>query len=622
MTYYSELSSIFVIIAVNSILIGTPIAVAIFVVLRLTRAVEPRARYLLTLTAFCAAAVLPFVVTANMPAETPRHPTTVEGSNTDSATIPHESPAQASQIEFLQEREPNVAPVNILNSLVQFLSRPLQSTGLFTLWLIGAGLLLGREVGGHLSVAKARRQWMPADANIRARLSWPKDVPLFVDNEFGPCAIGVLNPVVIIPAGILGELSDSAARQIARHELNHLKWRDPSVHAAMRIVRALLWPSASLWYLARATRLEREAASDRAAINSMSGRVQPDIAAMDYASTLVSIARRCARVEGRQRYSWIATDAGNESGLNERVQRLMAVSSRPSRAQLSLAFVTLLISACGLVLLPVARLESKLHENSDPPIGQQQTALTNPTGVESEPPKNRSKKPSAPSSVNSRKLGEAQQGAEPFPTQPGAAVEKPDSPAPVAATNSANTFQAVADLQLDILKREMAAVGYTDLTSRQLADMRAYAVGPRYVAEMADSGYSGLSADMLIRFKWVAVSSSYIREMKTLGYDNLSPQTMVRFREYAVTSDYIRQMRARISGSISGEQMVSLRFYGASTEFVDKLKQMGYASLNAEQLISMRLQGVSIAFIEGLVAQGRKNLSADELIAIRMGRSN
>ena len=627
MTYYSELASLFVIIAVNLILIGTPIAVAIFVVLRLTRAVAPRARYLLTLTAFFAAAVLPFVVTVALRGETPRHPTTFESSNTDGATIPHEPPAvdiQASQIEVLRERERSVTPVNLLNSLVHFLSRPSLSIGLFTLWLIGAGLLLGHEAGAHLRVAKARRQWMPANANIRARLSWPKDRPLFVDNEVGPCALGVLNSVVIFPAGIFDELSDSAAQQIARHELNHLKWRDPSVHAAMRIVRALLWPSAPLWYLARATGLEREAASDRAAINSMSGRVQPDIAAMDYASTLISIARLCARSEGRQRYSWIATDAGNESGLNERVQRLMAVSSRPSRAQLSLAFVTLLVSACCLVLLPVAKLESKPHENGDPPKEQQQTALTNPTRVEAEPLKDRSQKPARFSPGNSRTLGEAQEGlgsnspAAADAVQGGLAIPT----APIAATDSPNPIPRVQDLRIEILKNQMATVGYTDLTSRQLADMLAYAVGPRYVAEMADSGYSGLSADMLIRFKWVAVSSSYIQEMKSLGYDNLSPEKMVRFREYAVSSDYIRQMRARISGSISGEQMVSLRFYGASTDFVDKLKQMGYANLNAEQLISMRLQGVSIAFIEGLVAQGRKGLSADELIAIRMGRSN
>src|SRR4030095_4698812 len=622
MTYYSELASFFVRIAVNLILIGTAISVGIFIVLRLTRAAAPRARYLLTLTAFFAAAVLPFVVTVASTAETLRHTTIVESSNSASGTLPGEPPTvdiQARQIEILPQSERSATSVKLLDSLVRFLSQPSLSIGFFTVWLVGACLLLGREAASHLRVARARRQWMPASANIRERLSWPKDIPLFVDNEFGPCALGVLNSVVVIPARLVDELSLSAAQQIARHELDHLKWRDPFVHAAIRIVRVSLWPSAPLWYLARATRLEREAASTRAAVNSMTGLLQPDIATLEYASTLISIARRCARVEGRQRHAWVATDVGNESGLHDRVRRLMAVSSRLTGTRLSLALVTLLISASSLVVLPVARLESKRNENSDPQRGQQ-TALTDPTRVVAEPPK----EPAGVSAVNSQLLGAAQYGppSASFPTRPDDLVEEVSSPtptptAPSAATDSANTIQRVTDLQLEILKNQMAAVGYTDLTSQQLADMRAYAVGAWYVGEMAESGYSGLSADVLLSFQWLAVNSSYIKEMKILGYDNLSPQTMIRFREYGVSSDYIRQMRSRISGSISAEQMVSLRFFGASTEFVDKLKQMGYANLTADQLISMRLQGVSIAFIQDLQAQGRNDLSADELIAIK-----
>ena len=630
MTYYSELASFFVRIAVNLILIGTPISFGIFIILRLTRAAVPRARYLLTLTAFFAVAVLPFVITVAPTVETPRHPMIVESSNAPSATIPGEPATVDNQVRQIGAWPPSkhsATSVNLLDSVVHFLSRPSLSIGLFTLWLVGACLLLGRETASHLRVARARRQWVPASACIRERLSWPKDIPLFVDNEFGPCALGVLNSVVVIPARLFDELSLSAAQQIARHELDHLKWRDPFVHAAMRIVHASLWPSAPLWYLARATRLEREAASDRAAVNSNSGRLQPDSAALEYASTLISIARRCARVEGRQRHAWVATDVGNESGLNDRIRRLMAVSSRLTGTRLSLAFVTLLISASSLIVLPVARLESKRHENSDPQRWPPQTALTDPPRVEAEPVKYQANRPAGPSALNSRRLGEAQDGREstPSPTRPDAIVEDSGSATPIAssaATDSANTIQPVPDLQLEILKSQMAALGYKDLTAKQLSDMRAYAVGPPYVAEMANSGYSGLPADILIRFKWFGVSSSYIREMRALGYDNLSPPTMVHFREYGVSSDYIQQMRSRISGSISAEQMASLRFYGASIEFVDKLKQMGYANLNAGQLISMRLQGVSLAFIENLQAQGRKGLSADELIAMRMRGSN
>jgi hypothetical protein len=437
-----------------------------------------------------------------------------------------------------------------------------------------------------------------------------------------------VNPVVVIPARLFDELSITAARQIARHELDHLKWRDPFVYAAMRIVRASLWPSAPLWYLNRATRLEREAASDRAAVYTTSERFQPDIAAAEYASTLVSIAKRYARMDGQRKHAWVATEVGNESGLNDRVRRLMAISARLTGIRLSLALATLLVSASSLIILPVARIESKPNETKAAETAPQQTASTEPTRVEAAPAKEQFNRPARPATLDRRLLSEVEDRPQESTlpqTRPVALVADGESVSSIAAstpTANVNTIEPELDHQLAVLESRMAAVGYKDLTARQLADMRASAVSPAYVAEMADSGYSGLSADMLIQFKWLAVSSSFIREMRALGYDNLSPRTLVNFRQHGVSAEYIRQMRSRISGPVSGEQMDSLRFYGASTEFIDKLKARGFANLNADQLISMRLQGVSLAFIEDLQAKGHKGLSADEVIWIRMRGSN
>ena len=638
MTYYSELASIFVRIAVNLILIGTPISLGVFIVLRLTRAASPRVRYLLTVTAFFAAAVLPFVLTLTPTAESLRRPAIVQSSGMNIAEIPSRpltTESYAPSLEIPAESEPNTTSVNVLDSAVRFLSQPSLSIALFTLWLVGACLLLGREAASHLRVIKARRQWTPATVNLRERLSWPKDTPLFVDNEFGPCAIGVFDSAVVLPAHLLEDLSLTAARQIARHELDHLKWRDPLIHATMRIIRASLWFSAPLWYLDRATRLEREAASDRAAVDSPASRLHPDIAAVEYAATLVSFAKRCARTEPRRRHTWVATEIGNESGLNERVRRLMAIPTRLTVIRLGFALVTLLLTVSVLVILPVARMESKRNNNQDEVRAQQHSVLEDQALFEVGPVKQQANESVRVSTPNDPLLSEVQDRpleSKPVKTRPDAAVEDNGLASPTnnpatniavtTATNNANTIELARDLGLEILERQMAALGYKDLTPKQLADMRAYAVGPWYVAEMADSGYSGLSADMLISFKWVAVSSSYIREMKALGYDNLSPQTLVQFRQHGVRAEFIREMRARVSGSISGEQLVSLRLYGASIEFVDKLKGLGYTNLNADQLISMRLQGVTIAYVEDLQARGHKGLSADAVIWMRMRGSN
>ena len=637
MTYYSELALLFVRIAVNLFLIGTPISLGIFIVLRLTRAASPRARYLTTATGFFAAAVLPLLLTLTPTAETPRYPTIVKSSTMSIAEIPARpltAESHTPSLELPPQSEPSTTSVNLLDSVLRFLSQPTLSIALFSLWLVGACFLLGREVASHLRVARARKQWTPATASLRERLFWPKDTPLYVDNEFGPCVLGVFDSVVVIPARLLEDLSLTAARQIARHELDHLKWRDPLIHATMRIIRASLWFSAPLWYLDRVTRFEREAASDRAALDLPASRLQPDIAAVEYAATLVTIAKKSARTDARRTHAWIATEIGNESGLNDRVQRLMAIPTRLTVIRLSFALATVLLTVSVLVILPVARMESKRNNDQDV-RAQQQSFLEDPAPFVMVSAKEQANESTRLSTPNDPLLSQVQvrpQESKPVKTRSDAVVEdsglaKPETnPATNIVVNTtiinANTIKPAQDLQLEILERQMAALGYKNLTSKQLADMRAYAVGPWYVAEMADSGYSGLSADMLISFKWIGVSSSFIREMKALGYDNLSPRTLVDFRQHGVSSEFIRQMRARVSGSISGQQLVSLRLYGASIEFVDKLKGLGYTNLNADQLISMRLQGVTIAYVEDLQARGHKGLSADAVISMRMRGSN
>jgi beta-lactamase regulating signal transducer with metallopeptidase domain len=621
MTYYSEIASVFIRIAVNLVLVGTPISLGIFIVLKFTRAGPPRARYLLAVTAFFAAAALPFVLTVAPTSETPRHQTIARAEIPGTPLTPD---IDTPRIELLPQNQPATTSVN-LDSLVVFLAQPSLSIALLTLWLVGACLLVGREAASHLRVARARRQWTPAKADIRERLSWPRDIPLFVDNEIGPCALDALDPTVVIPERVLEELSFPAVRQIAHHELDHLKWRDPSVHAAMRLVCASLWFSAPLWYLQRTACLEREAASDRAAVNS--SRLQPDIAAVEYAAALVSIARSCARKEGRRKHAWLATEIGNESGLNDRVRRLMAIPSHLTVIHLSFALATLLVCASSLTILPIARLEAKSNENVDVRTPQEQRVFSSQSLFKEGPSKEETK-PARPATLDRPLLTaervEQQDSrlAKPTPDAIGEDSVPARSDTASTATGHANTIQPVPFVQITDLESQMAALGYKNLTSRQLSEMRAYAVGPAYVAEMTDSGYSGLSADMLIRFKWLGVSSSYIKEMRTLGYGNLSAPTLVNFRQHGVNSDYIRQMRTRTSGTISAEQLVSLRLFGASTEFVDKLKALGYSNLNAEQLIGMRLQGVSIAFIEDLRAKGLKSLSADELIGMRMRGSN
>jgi hypothetical protein len=432
-----------------------------------------------------------------------------------------------------------------------------------------------------------------------------------------------------MPAYLIDDLGPRAARQVARHELDHLKWRDPLVNTVMRMIRACLWPSLALWYFNRAACLEREAAADRAGMQASSADLRPDMAALEYASTLLSIAKQSARGKPKRRFALVATEVGREPGLSDRVRRLMAISSRPKPGRSFLAVVTLLASGCAMAILPVAKVgwPNKLTTSDETPV----TTFANNFGSEvvgarehlrrglvSSPGSSLllSGKPPADSS-NKRPMSHNAAVIDDGLTM-GSAIS------PVALetqTTQTPSSSLTANVDAYDFESRMAAVGYRDLSPKQLADMKAYAVIPAYVAEMADAGYGGLSADMLIRFKSLAVSGGFIREMKALGYDNLSPQTLADFRQQGVSSRYIREMRALVSGPITAEQLVSLRFYGASSAFVHQIRALGYERVSADQLISMRFRGVTVFYIEEMRSRGFKELSVDDLIGMRMRRN-
>jgi len=275
-------------LALNLLLVGSCVAVTAAVAVALVRGAHPRARYLAALLAFVAAAVLPLVLTFLA------------------------RPSGAARLVVVERVAASVAPAR----------------GVELVWLALAALLLARELLGHLALR--RRAHAPADEATRRALAWPADVPLFVGDD-GPATLGLWRPRVVLPRAWL-------ARDVARHELAHARWRDPLVHAAVRVVRALLWPALPLWYLEAVVRVEREAAADAAAAALGDAHA--------YASTLLAVARSAA---GARRSS--VGIAG--IGLEERIERLLAPPARPGPTRRVAALLAVLAGATSIAALPV-----------------------------------------------------------------------------------------------------------------------------------------------------------------------------------------------------------------------------------------------------------------------------
>ena len=81
-----------------------------------------------------------------------------------------------------------------------------------------------------------------------------------------PTAIGLLNPVIVIPRWVMQELSPAELNQILLHELAHLRRWDDWTNLAQQIIKALFFFHPAVWWIEKRIALEREMACDDAVL--------------------------------------------------------------------------------------------------------------------------------------------------------------------------------------------------------------------------------------------------------------------------------------------------------------------------------------------------------------------
>lgn len=100
-----------------------------------------------------------------------------------------------------------------------------------------------------------------------------------------PAVCGLLRPVVLIPASLVGQISSAKMRPILLHEVLHLQRRDLLVNGLQSLLQILFWFHPLLWLANRKIRTVREEAVDERVM--MLTRTHPDL----YPGTLIEVAR-------------------------------------------------------------------------------------------------------------------------------------------------------------------------------------------------------------------------------------------------------------------------------------------------------------------------------------------
>ena len=225
-------------------------------------------------------------------------------------------------------------------------SRPLNWVA--RLWMLGVVVFSLRSLVAWLAAMRMRRvgvgaapaTWEASLARLAERVRVATSVKLLASHLTDiPVVMGLLKPVILVPASLFAGFPPGHLEMILLHELAHIRRHDYLVNLLQNLAEDLLFYHPAVWWVSAVIRAERENCCD-----DMVVAAQGD--AHGFAEALAALEERRWSVHD-------AALAANGGDLMNRIRRLLDARHRPARfvaapafsASLLVAVVTLAVSA-------------------------------------------------------------------------------------------------------------------------------------------------------------------------------------------------------------------------------------------------------------------------------------
>ena len=199
---------------------------------------------------------------------------------------------------------------------------------IFACWGVVAMLLLVKIIVGVHRLRELRESFVPVDLGQLGaqvietlhRCQAQRKFSFCISEKVEvPAAIGLFDPVVVVPGWLVRELSAEEQRQILLHEFAHLRRRDDWTNLVQQVVKALFFFHPAVWWIEKNVSLEREMACDDAVLSEIDS-------ARSYAECLQSLAEKSFV---RRRLAFVHAALGRVGQISMRVARILS-SSRPA----------------------------------------------------------------------------------------------------------------------------------------------------------------------------------------------------------------------------------------------------------------------------------------------------
>lgn len=222
-----------------------------------------------------------------------------------------------------------------------------------TLWLMGMVFFLLRLLGGLAYIQQLRSQrtqYLPEDwelvlEELRVRLNLRIPVQLLESAKvLSPIVIGHFKPIILLPVGLVNQLSVDQVEAVLAHELAHIARHDYLWNILQSVVEVLLYFNPAVWWIAGVVRNERENCCDDIAV-----QISGD--SLVYAHALVrlqeiqhSSPRMAMALAGNRRYV-----------LLNRIRRILNQPQQKSNTMQKFAFTCLLLLVVGVMSIGASR---------------------------------------------------------------------------------------------------------------------------------------------------------------------------------------------------------------------------------------------------------------------------
>ncbi|NVJ86855.1 MAG: M48 family metalloprotease [Algoriphagus sp.] len=148
---------------------------------------------------------------------------------------------------------------------------------LVNVWFLGAVLFLFRLFNNLSAVRSLRLGSTPSSdprlneylQRITERLKISRRVSLKISSEgMSPMAFGILKPIILIPAGLVFQLSSGQLEAILAHELAHIKRNDYIINLAQSMLEVVFFFHPCFWWINQTAKELRENATDDLALST------------------------------------------------------------------------------------------------------------------------------------------------------------------------------------------------------------------------------------------------------------------------------------------------------------------------------------------------------------------